>query len=90
MIESKAMLSMEEDQVFDTRRRNFFGIIPHLHGGTRISSYKDDDKSLCLGNCQAFWKEERFNVEYGPGDHWWALLKKRHSSFALRKADSLE
>ena len=35
-------------------------------------------------------KEERFNVEYGPGDHWWALFKKRHSSLALRKADSLE
>ena len=32
----------------------------------------------------------RFHPEYGPGDHWWSLFKKRHPELALRTADSLE
>ena len=32
----------------------------------------------------------RFHPEYGPGDHWWSLFKKRHPELTLRKADSLE
>ena len=45
--------------ILDIGRRNFFVIIPHLHGGMRISSYKDDGKSICLGNCQALWERRK-------------------------------
>ena len=31
-----------------------------------------------------------FHPEYGTGDHWWSLFKKRHPELALRRADSLE
>ena len=32
----------------------------------------------------------RFHPEYGPGDHWWSLFKKRHPELALCTADTLK
>ena len=35
-------------------------------------------------------RSNRFNPEYGPGNHWWSLFKQRHPSLALHKSDNLE
>ena len=35
-------------------------------------------------------KAGRFNVEYGPGKHWWANFKERHPKITLRKTDKLD
>ena len=35
-------------------------------------------------------RDDRFNLECGPSDHWWQLFKNRHPQLVLRKADSLE
>lgn len=33
---------------------------------------------------------DRFNEEFGPGDHWWANFKRRHPKVTLRRIDMLE
>ena len=33
---------------------------------------------------------DRFNEEFGPGDHWWLNFKRRHPKITLRKVDMLE
>ncbi len=33
---------------------------------------------------------DRFNPEYGPGEHWWQNFRKRHPQLTLRKTDKLE
>ena len=33
---------------------------------------------------------ERFNKEFGPGEHWWINFRKRHPKVTLRRADMLE
>ena len=35
-------------------------------------------------------RDNRFNPDCGPSDHWWELFKKHHPILVLRKADSLE
>ena len=35
-------------------------------------------------------RQDRFNPETGPGEHWWVNFRKRHPRLALRKADKLE
>ncbi len=36
------------------------------------------------------WKGDRFHLEYGLRNHWWALFKQRHPKLALCRTDSLE
>ena len=33
---------------------------------------------------------ERFNKEFGLGEHWWINFRKRHPKVTLRRADMLE
>ena len=33
---------------------------------------------------------DRFNQEFGPGEHWWINFRKRHPNVTLRRADMLE
>ena len=35
-------------------------------------------------------KGDRFNAEFGPGEHWWFNFKKRHRKVTLRRTDMLE
>ena len=35
-------------------------------------------------------RDGRFHPEFGPGEHWWVLFKKRHPILTLRKSDNLE
>ena len=35
-------------------------------------------------------RQDRFNPETGPGEHWWVNFRKRHPRLALRKTDKLE
>ena len=34
--------------------------------------------------------DSRFNPNFGPGEHWWRLYKKRHPELTLRKVDMLQ
>ena len=33
---------------------------------------------------------DRFNQEFGPGEHWWINFRKRHPNVTLRRAHMLE
>ena len=35
-------------------------------------------------------RDGRFHPEFGPGEHWWVLFKKRHPILTLRKSVNLE
>ena len=35
-------------------------------------------------------KADRFNPEYGPSEHWWVNIRKRHPKLTLRTTDKLE
>ena len=47
-------------------------------------------KAFAWAIAKRIGRDDRFNPEHGPSEHWWQLFRDRHPTITLRKSDSLE
>ena len=47
-------------------------------------------KAFAWSIAKKFVKARHFNEEYGPGEKWWLLFKRRHPRLSLRRSDPLD